>query len=211
MKGEHILPWANAGRAAALAAALCLYSGALWADTGFDDPDEPQVVEPQRVEPPPVEGLLDRLADAESEMEARRLEVMILQAWRRSASPTVNLLLDRAASAMQDEEYGVALHLLDAIVELAPGFAEAWNMRATVYYRINEFQLSINDIGRTLALQPRHFGALSGLGMIFNQLDDKAAALSALRRALEVHPHFGDGNIRNLVDRLEIEVEGRGI
>jgi tetratricopeptide (TPR) repeat protein len=183
---------------------LCLAPGAAWSDIG-DDPPSDGIVD-ERL---PAEQLLDQLAEAESEAEAQRLERLIIQAWQQSGSATIDLLMQRANEALQEEEFGLALEYLDTVVELAPEFAEGWNMRATLYFRINEFQRSIDDIGRVLALQPRHFGALSGLGVIFRELDDKPRALSALRRALEVHPYFGD--IRRTVDRLEIEVEGRGI
>ncbi len=156
-----------------------------------------------------VERLLDRLGAAEGEGEARRIERLIVEAWHRSGSDTVDLLLQRANAAIQDKGWALALEYLDTIVELAPDFAEGWNKRATVYYMINDYERSISDIGRVLTLQPRHFGALSGLGMIFREINQPSRALSAFRQALEVHPYFGD--TRSNVDRLAIEVEGRGI
>lgn len=212
MAGAAQSSWLGPVRVAAVAAALCLAPGAAFGDTGLDDPPEETLIPAPDVdaaEPPAVEALLDQLAEASEEREAQRLERMIVQAWRQSGSPTVDLLAQRAGEAMEERAYGVALELLDRVVELAPEFAEGWNMRATVHYRINEYQRSIDDIGRALALQPRHFGALGGLGMIFNELDDKPRALSALRRALRIHPYLS--NVRPLVERLEIEVEGREI
>jgi tetratricopeptide (TPR) repeat protein len=156
-----------------------------------------------------IEQLLDQLSQAENESEASRIERLIVDAWQQSGSATVDLLMQRAGAALQDQDYALAIEYLDTVVELAPSYAEGWNRRATVYFEIDAFQRSIDDISRVLGLQPRHFGALSGLGLIFRELDDKPRALSALRRALEVHPHLG--TIRRTADQLAVEVEGRGI
>lgn len=157
----------------------------------------------------PVETLLDRLSKSSSENEASALEREIVVAWNHSGSDTVDLLLARAGTAIKKKQYGLALQYLDTIVETKPEFAEGWNMRATVYYLIDEYELSLADIQQVLALQPRHFGALSGLGMIFRDLDEPAKALDAFRQVLSVHPYFG--NARESVDELEPEVEGRDI
>lgn len=157
----------------------------------------------------PVETLLDRLSKSGSESEASALEREIIVAWNHSGSDTVDLLLARAGTAIKKKDYGLALQYLDTIVETKPDFPEGWNMRATVYYLIDEYELSLADIQQVLALQPRHFGALSGLGMIFRDLDEPAKALDAFRQVLTVHPYFG--NARESVEELEPEVEGRDI
>jgi tetratricopeptide (TPR) repeat protein len=156
-----------------------------------------------------VELLLDRLSEAGSAREAKSLERKIVMAWNQSGSDTIDLLVTRAAIAIKRKDYGLALQYLDTIVDSRPEFAEGWNMRATVYYLIDEYELSLADIQHVLALQPRHFGALSGLGMIFRDLDEPAKALDAFRQVLSVHPYFG--NARESVEKLEPEVEGRDI
>lgn len=176
-------------------------------DSLADPPDEGDL--PEAPGGAGVDSLLDELGAVERESDAKRLEQRILRAWHRSGSATVDLLIRRANAAIKDEDYALALEYLDTIVVLAPDFAEGWNKRATVYYLIDEYQRAIADIGRVLALEPRHFGALGGLGMIFRELNDRERALSAFRRALDVHPFFGD--IRSAAERLEVEVEGRGI
>lgn len=163
----------------------------------------------EQVEPDKVEAWLDRLGEAESESDSRRLERRILEAWHRSGSATVDLLLERATTAIEAEDHALALEYLDTIVELSPEFAEAWNKRATVYFLIREYDRAISDIGRALALQPRHFGALTGLGTILNELDEKERALAVLRRAHEIHPNFE--RIERTIERLTLEVEGRDI
>ncbi|MEJ8573824.1 tetratricopeptide repeat protein [Microbaculum marinum] len=197
-----------ANGAAIWPAAAAEPSGAPQDGPAAADPDPSrQDAESEAAEP--VEVLLDRLSQAGSEREAKALEREIVLAWNRSGSDTVDLLLSRAGAAIKQEDYGLALQYLDAIVETRPDFPEAWNMRATVYYLLDEYELSIADIQHVLTLQPRHFGALSGLGMIFRDLDQPAQALDAFRQALAVHPYFG--NVRESAEKLEPEVEGREI
>ena len=128
-------------------------------------------------------------------------------AWARSGSPSMDLILVRAARSMEAGEHEVALRHLNDLVRLAPDFAEAWNKRATVYYLLNEYGHSVADIQRTLALEPRHFGALSGLGIILERLGDKEGAMRAFRKGLEIHPNLPGA--AEGVERLSPEVDGR--
>ena len=98
---------------------------------------------------------------------------------------------------------------MTAIIDIRPDYIEAWNRRATVYYLKKDFDRSIADIEEVLKREPRHFGALSGLGMIFQELGDDKHALDAFRRALAVHPHLE--RIPDLVKQLTEKVEGRDI
>jgi tetratricopeptide (TPR) repeat protein len=127
--------------------------------------------------------------------------------WSRSGSPAMDLLLMRAESAMENRQLELALRFLDDLVRLAPDFAEGWNKRATVYFLLEEYGRSVADIERTLALEQRHFGALSGLGMILERLGDKKGAMRAYRRGLEVHPNL-PGAAQG-VERLAPDVDGR--
>ncbi len=127
--------------------------------------------------------------------------------WSRSGSPAMDLLLRRAESAMENGQFELALRFLDDLVRLAPDFAEGWNKRATVYFLLEEYGRSVADIERTLALEQRHFGALSGLGMILERLGDKQGAMRAYRRGLEVHPNL-PGAVEG-VERLSPDVDGR--
>ena len=91
---------------------------------------------------------------------------------------------------MNNRAFDAALVSFNTVIELKPEFAEGWNKRATLYYLMGKFSLSINDVERTLALEPRHFGALSGLGLIHMALEKPARAMNAFERALVVHPHM---------------------
>lgn len=158
---------------------------------------------------PKVEMLLDRLAHSPSAASASRLERQILADWTASGSDTVDLLMEWAADAMKARDNDRALDYLNRVVTLAPRFPEGWNRRATVYYLLDDYAKSLNDIGHVLSLQPRHFGALNGLGLVLDDLDQQGAALDAFRKALEVHP-FLDG-VQKRIDRLAKEVEGQPI
>ncbi len=129
--------------------------------------------------------------------------------WSQSGSPAMDLLLMRAENAMENGQFELALRFLDDLVRLAPDFAEGWNKRATVYFLLGEYGRSVADIARTLALEQRHFGALSGLGMILERLGDKKGAMRAYRRGLEVHPNL-PGAAQG-VERLSPDVDGRAL
>lgn len=156
-----------------------------------------------------IESLLNRLHDAEDIQTAGILEEAILRAWLVSGSETIDLLMSRTVIAMREDDLPLALDFCNAIVDLAPEFSEGWNKRATVLYMLKDFRGSLDDVERTLELEPRHFGALSGLGLILLELGNQAGALKAFRLALDVHPFLE--NARKSVERLELEVEGRGI
>jgi tetratricopeptide (TPR) repeat protein len=108
---------------------------------------------------------------------------------------------------MQAGDMEAAIGHLTALTDHAPDFAEGWNARATAYFQAGEYGPSIEDIGRTLTLNPRHFGALSGLGMIFEQLGDEERALEAYKAALAIHPQME--GIKDTVERLETEAAGQ--
>jgi len=115
----------------------------------------------------------------------------------------------RAKAAMDAQQTDVALKLLDAVVKLRPDYVEAWNRRATLYYLKNDYTRSLADIQQVLAREPRHFGALAGLGMIMQEIGDDKRALEAFRKALAINPHLE--KVPELVKSLTEKVEGRDI
>jgi len=123
--------------------------------------------------------------------------------WTRSGDAQIDGLMAQATEEMQAARYGEAIKLLNQVVEKKPAFAEGWNRRATVYYLAGELQRSIADCDEVLKRNPGHFGALSGLGQIYLQLDDEESALKWFRRALEVNPNMVgvEINIRMLEER----------
>jgi len=107
---------------------------------------------------------------------------------------------------MNEGNLKISLSHFDKAVHLDPQFAEGWNKRATVYCLMGDFDTSVADIQKTLVLEPRHFGALSGLGMIYDDLDKPAAAVKVWQKALEINPHMQ--SIRHRIE--EIRAIGKG-
>ena len=153
-----------------------------------------------------LEKLFEQLADPDNE-NWERTQAQIYAAWNRSGSPSMDLLAERADKAVAEQDYDMALIHLNDLVRLAPGFAEGWNKRATVYFLQDEYGQSLGDIARVLALEPRHFGAYSGLGIILDRLGDKEGALEAYRRAVAIHPHLPGA--AEGIRKLTREVEGQ--
>ncbi len=153
-----------------------------------------------------------RLASLLSELQSpvlpdwERVEAEILNLWSRSGSPAMDLLLRRGRQAMARGDYSAALTHLTALTDHAPEFAEGWNARATLFYEMGDYGPSLDDIARTLALNPNHFGALTGLGMIMEQVEAYSHALDAFRAARAIHPHRPD--LEQAVERLERQLEG---
>ncbi|NND49124.1 MAG: tetratricopeptide repeat protein [Rhizobiales bacterium] len=166
-----------------------------------------ETVDPQRTEI--LDNLFEKLAEADSEQTADLVAASIWRIWSDSGSDTVNLLLARSLEAIQDEDYELALQILDEVVQLAPGFAEGWNKRATVHFKLKHYGASIHDIQRTLIIEPRHFSAMAGLGTMLKQTGRQKAALEVFRRALALHPQLESA--RKAIRELAVEVEGRDI
>jgi tetratricopeptide (TPR) repeat protein len=158
---------------------------------------------------PRLDGLFVELHETDNPHKARLIERSIWNVWLYSKSPTLELLMGRVVNAMGKQKFGEALELLNTVVTIAPKYAEGWNKRATVYYLLGQFQASIADVERTLDLEPRHFGALSGLGLIYNRLNREAPALDAFERALTVNPHLEQAEAE--VQRLRGKVKGKSI
>lgn len=163
---------------------------------------------PGLAQTPALDTLFEDLKSAD-EAQAGRIEREIWNEWSKSGSMAMDLLLQRGRDAMQAGETAAAIEHLTALTDHAPDFAEGWNARATAYYAAGEFGPAIEDIARTLTLNPRHFGALSGLGMIFEQLDRPEQALEAYRAALAIHPHLGA--VLQAVERLEKTTAGQDL
>jgi len=156
-----------------------------------------------------LDFLFGALKAAPDEASAKHVEARIWALWMQTPSDTAALLMARAKAAMDSKQMDVALKLLDALVKLRPEYVEAWNRRATLYYLQNDYAHSLQDIEQVLSREPRHFGALAGLGMIMQDLGDDRRALDAFRKALAVNPHLE--RVPELVKTLTEKVEGRDI
>jgi tetratricopeptide (TPR) repeat protein len=153
--------------------------------------------------------LFDALKIAPDDVSAKAIEDRIWSVWMVSGSDTCNLLMSRVKAATDNKDYDLAIKLLDAVVGLRPNYVEAWNRRATLYYLKQDYAHSLADIAEVLAREPRHFGALSGLGLILQDIGDDKHALEAYRKALAIDPHLD--NLADTVKTLADKVEGRDI
>lgn len=158
---------------------------------------------------PSLDTLFEALKIAPDDESAKAIENRIWAVWMVSGSDTCNILMGRAKAAADEKDYDLAIKLLDAVVEIKPDYVEGWNRRATVYFMMNDYGHSLADIREVLAREPRHFGALAGLGLILQELGDDAHALEAYRRALAINPHLE--HIGETVKTLSEKVEGRNI
>jgi tetratricopeptide (TPR) repeat protein len=156
-----------------------------------------------------LDFLFGALKAAPDEASAKHVEARIWAIWLQTPSDTAALLMLRAKAAMEAQQMDVALKLLDAVVKLRPDYIEGWNRRATLYYLKNDYAHSLQDIEQVLVREPRHFGALAGLGMIMQDLGEEKRALDAFRKALAVNPHLE--KVPELVKTLSEKVEGRDI
>lgn len=152
-----------------------------------------------------IDTLFDQLKTADARAAAR-LEREIWNEWSKSGSAAMDFLLQRGRDALAAGNTQEAIEHLTALTDHAPDFAEGWNARATAFYQARQFGPSVADIARTLTLNPRHFGALAGLGAIYEEMEQPEKALEIYRTALAIHPHLG--GILEAVERLESKVAG---
>lgn len=156
-----------------------------------------------------LDGLFAGLKQTQDPTVGTRLTEQIWEIWLEPKDEKARDLLAKGMAAMNDDQFDVALDDFNRLVDTAPDFAEGWNRRATLLYLMGEYDASVRDIERTLQLEPRHFGALSGLGLIYLQLGDDQSALKSFKRALEINPHLPGA--RDNADDIEKRLAGRGI
>ncbi len=156
-----------------------------------------------------LDQLFAGLKAAPNAREAQAIEQTIRRLWTHAGIEKVDAEMAAGALAMAVGEYKAAFRAFDAVVKMAPDFAEGWNKRATVEYLLGDFDASVGDIERTLALEPRHFGALSGLGLIYLAIGKERAAIRVFEGALAIHPHLPGARAR--IKRLRRKLEGEEI
>ncbi|HKD99408.1 MAG TPA: tetratricopeptide repeat protein [Planctomycetota bacterium] len=177
---------------------------------GFDDPSVERRFWIERLrdgrQPFPV-GLLDRIASPEGEVELAallrsrdagvrdRATAALWALWSRAGGEWGERKLQRATEAVDAGEPRRALDVLTRAIAARPGFAEAWNKRATVHFLVGDYERALRDCEETLRRNPIHFGALHGMGLCLLQLDKPREALAAFERAAAIQPH-SEGNRR---------------
>jgi tetratricopeptide (TPR) repeat protein len=177
-------------------------------------PGDPAAKEKQAAEvPKDKEALLSELyahlAKAPDEQQAAEISKTIEGLWLHSGSDTIGVLMRRGLQAINDRRNDLALKMFDAVVELAPDYAEGWSRRAFVHFLQNDTEHAVGDLRRALALDPNHFKALDGLARILRDSGQKKSALSAYQQLLRINPYAPGA--KEAEHELSVEVEGQGI
>ena len=156
-----------------------------------------------------LDFLFGALKVAPDDVTAKAIEGRIWALWTATRSDTTSLLMSRAQTAIEANDLELAVKLLDAVIKIKPKYIEAWNRRATIYYTKKDYGRALADIREVLRREPRHFGALSGLGLIMQEIGDDKQALEVYRRTLAIYPRLP--RIPDIVKTLQEKVEGRDI
>ena len=136
-----------------------------------------------------LDDLFTVLQETENFRTIAVTERQIWAIWLQHANADVAQLMLVGTQRMNTQRYAEAMVVFNRLTESFPGYAEGWNKRATLHYVLGNLDASINDIEKTLDLEPRHFGALSGLGMVFIQRKELSKAKRAFEDLIEVHPN----------------------
>lgn len=155
-----------------------------------------------------LDALLQKLQAADPR-EASRLERQVWREWSKSGSAAIDLLLQRGRDALEAGETTVAIEHFTALIDHAPDFAEGWNARATAYFQVGLYGPSVSDIQHVLALNPRHFGALSGFARILEDTNQPDRALQLYEAAFAIHPNL-DG-VSEAIERLHTKAAGQAM
>ena len=156
-----------------------------------------------------LDTLFSELKRERNEKAAERIAGRIWEEWSRSGSASIDLMMGWSKTAMDNKKFDVALDFLDQVVTMEPTYAEGWNRRATVHFMMQNYAKSMSDINHTLQIEPRHFGALSGMGQIMKNTGREELALQAWERVLDIYPMMRSA--QNEVATLSEELAGEGI
>ncbi len=171
-----------------------------------DNTEQKTLTTAQKAKSDKLDSLFQQLLAAKDERVAGELEAQIWGLWLRSGDDKSDQMMNQAIEAMNAGSFDKSLGILNELVSHAPNHSEAWNKRATVYYLLHRYDESLADIAKVLSLEPRHFGAISGIALISLARGDKKAALNAYRRAIVIYPLMPGAAA--IIHELEQEVEG---
>lgn len=158
---------------------------------------------------PRLDALFEALQAADSDKKARPVVDAIWNIWLAADGINTSRDMRYGIDAMNARQYGLAVSVFTKLIQRRPDFAEAWNKRATVYFLAGRLDEAVADCVKVLDLEPRHFGALAGLGQIYAQRGELEAALAWFERALRINPHMPQ--VRESMRILRRELRGRAI
>ncbi|MEM7657676.1 MAG: hypothetical protein AAF399_16210 [Bacteroidota bacterium] len=147
---------------------------------------------------------LDLVAETRQE-SLRELQELIWDKWMFHENDYLRALMEKGIQVMGEGEMNEAIASFSQVIDLDPAYPEGWNKRATAFFLRGNYKNSIEDITQALVLEPRHFGALSGLASIYLTIGDKKKALRSLQTILSLMPH--DDRIQEQVDAIEDQEE----
>jgi len=156
-----------------------------------------------------LDSLFKNLSKAQDADEADGIATAIQRVWLHSDSATANLLMQRGVSALDGQHLPLALELFDRLLDLEPNWAEAWAKRATTRLLGGDVDGAISDMRQVVKLEPRQFAALAALGLALHRQGFDKEALSVIRKSLALDPQ--QPQLKDLADKLSVEVEGRDI
>ena len=151
-------------------------------------------------------GELEKAPDAKT---AEGLANEIWGIWHHSGNAEIDRMLEVGVNAMYAQEYEAAFAMFNTVVEKAPEFAEGWNKRAHVEYLAGDYDSSIADVKKALSLEPRHWNALHGMGLIYEEMGEPVEALRWFEKALKLYPQMPQ--LREHIDQLRELTKGREI
>ena len=155
---------------------------------------------------PRLNKLFTQLQATDKPLEAKRLVSAIWSIWLLGENDRVSQKLAIGVALFQQSRFEEALDIFDEIIENYPDYSEAWNKRATLYFVVGRMEESLFDVEKTISLEPRHFGALSGAGRIYMEQERWDKALQAYRQAMRVNPHIYGGE--EIISQLEDKLKG---
>jgi len=158
---------------------------------------------------PILDELFIQLRDVDNLETASRIEKKIWATWNHRGDELVDRHMSLGIRAMYAGALKLSLRQFTTVINLDQNFSEGWNKRANIHYMMGNFNESVQDIERTLTLEPRHYGAMSGMALILDATENTDGALKVWQQVLEFTPH--NQQIRNRVLQLKNEMRGKAI
>lgn len=158
-------------------------------------------------QPQTLATLYERLRASGSAQEAEVIVRQIARRWGRSGSDTSDLLMARARQALGSRNGALAVELLDRVIALQPGWAEAWHVRGLAFFVMQDDGRALVDFRETLRREPQHFMALGMAAAALQRQGDERNALNAYRALQEMHPFFT--GVKDAIEKLKPNVDGR--